>query len=812
MKQLTYFLILLLHTGTVYSQITQKGLVREFNSGKQPITGVGIQFIGAVSTESDVEGKFELRFNSIKKYGDPISFVEAKKAGYEVVNETNMHSLRLSSDNILQTDLILAKTGVIQTAKAEYAGASLKALTQGYEREKAILLKKVNAAQLKEEEYNEQIRLLSKEYEKQQARLDALAQTFARVNFDDVDEAYKEALELYKEGKLDEAIAILESQDLAKQTRDILLEIKRIATAKAQISEDERILSEKKNQHIEMLSSLADMYNLNFNPVKAEGIMDTLLLLDSTDINILQKAADFYLEQHKYSKAIVLYMQIIAHPNTQEWQIANAKGYLGDLYKATGDLNQALVNYEKHFSAYQDMYKSDSTSFNKNGLASSYSKLGEVYISLSNLQKAMECNEKFNFLIKELFNIFPDNSNYKNGLAISYQNLGNTHRLMGNTNRSLEFYEKYNILEKELVDTDPGNVKFRSNLAISYQYLGYTHASMGNLDKALEFYNKYNILNKELSVAFPYNVTFKNGLASSYYTLGHTYSSIGDLDKALKSNKQFNIIMNELFDAYPNNVNFKNGLAISYQNLGNTYTSTADYTKALVCYEKYNIIEKELVDTFPDNVEFKNNLAISFQHLGRTFASLGNLNNGLSNYEKYNILSKELFEAFPDNVIFKNGLASSHSTLGEIYTLLGNLEKALENYYIFNTLISELFDVSNFDIDYKNGLAMSFQNLGDTHASMGNKDTALKFYNKFNILRKELHEAYQDNVSFKEEFAISLEKLGLIYIEFDKEKATNYLIQARQHIEELIESEPDKIKYKNKLASISDILKNNNKH
>lgn len=500
MKKYIFIILSTFLFKTVHSQIIQKGLVREFNSGKQSIAGVSILFKGSLIAESDINGKFVVTINSGKNYGDSITFIEAKKSGYEVVNEDQIQYLQINSDNVLPKDIILAKVGVLQSAKAEYSIALHKVLTQNYIREKTTLVDKVNASQINVEEFNTQIKLLNEQFEKQNSRIDALAQAFARVNFDDVSEAHKESLSLCKVSKLDEAIAILESQDLFTKIREILIEIKRHDSVKVRAEYEEVKLTEQKNQYIDMLNTLVDMYTFDFKPLKAEDIMDTLLLLDSSDITILQKTANFYREQLLYDKAIDIYQSIMNHPKAEPWQVANVYSCMGRLFKIKGDQKQALAQFEKYQAANQELFQRDSSSFHKNNLAISYSKLGEMHTSRGSLSKALEFNEKYNLLEKELYHSNPDNIDYKLGLAFSFSKLGTTHNSLGNLVKALEFYEVYNTIQKELCDTFPTNVDFKHDLAVSYSNLGTTHTSLGNLNLALEFYEKVNTLKKNLVI------------------------------------------------------------------------------------------------------------------------------------------------------------------------------------------------------------------------------------------------------------------------------------------------------------------------
>ena len=50
--------------------------------------------------------------------------------------------------------------------------------------------------------------------------------------------------------------------------------------------------------------------------------------------------------------------------------------------------------------------------------------------------------EEFTRLMKELYIRETTNVNFKDGLAISYSKLGETHTKLGNLNKALNFFEK----------------------------------------------------------------------------------------------------------------------------------------------------------------------------------------------------------------------------------------------------------------------------------------------------------------------------------------------------------------------------------
>ena len=563
------YLFSLLLTSTVFlplhSQTTQKGQVRELNSNKRPIPGTQIIFADASSEISGSDGGFTLVFQN-KKPGDLIFKERIHKQGYELVNEKDFDIVKIGNTDQLGVDIILALAGTVDAAKKEYYDVSDAALLASFNREKSSLRQQLEQARISQGVYANQLQNLQEQYNNQQKELDRLAEKFARVNFDDVSNLYREALDLYKAGKIDEAIHKLESAKLGERTQQIINEQKRIQAAEEEISRQKAELEEEKKEQIEQIQLLAELYALNLRIDEAVDQFDQLLRLDSTDLNILQQAGDFFQEHHRYDRALQVFAQITQHPEVPDWQKANAKGHLGELYALKGRLPISL----NHTITLRDIYRKLSledpvSSFFKGNLAISYSKLGETYTSLGQLDSALTYFQERSRLGLQLYQDYPQNVNFKNGLAISYEKLGSTYTSLGQLDSALTYFIDETGLFVELYQDYPQNVNFKNGLAISYEKLGSTYTSLGQLDSALTYFIDETGLFVELYQDYPQNVNFKNGLAISYEKLGSTYTSLGQLDSALTYFIDETGLFVELYQDYPQNVNFKNGLAISYE-------------------------------------------------------------------------------------------------------------------------------------------------------------------------------------------------------------------------------------------------------
>jgi tetratricopeptide (TPR) repeat protein len=368
-KFLIFFFVII--TIQINAQI-QKGVIREMNSNKTPLSNVYIKFTDAIPTTTDDSGAFRLVF-SRKKVGDLIFCEEIKKQGYEIVNKRELETLKISQTRALSFDIILAKIGVIAAAKREYYDVSDKALRASYNRVKNALREQVTQSQISQMDYIEQMKQLQERYDRQRASLDELAEKFARVNFDDVSDLYREALQLFKDGQIEEAIKKLEDADLIARTNRRLAERERLRKAGLLIMEQ-----------------------------KAEN--DSGL---RTDINYVLFQIDLYDAQPKTEK--------------QDNSILYFYDKLGQGYQML-DMADSAVYYFKLYNGYEkERFRNAPTNdFFKNNYALSYYKLGQAYQAAANEEAAIKHYQAFNQLEKELCRTYTKNEAYLNHLMLSY--------------------------------------------------------------------------------------------------------------------------------------------------------------------------------------------------------------------------------------------------------------------------------------------------------------------------------------------------------------------------------------------------------
>ena len=323
MKTILSCCLIVLHCSFLLSQV-QNGIVRELNSNRRPISGVEIFFESAVPTISDDDGKFRLAFSG-KQPGDIIFLDKVFKLGFEVVNKTELQSLQISNTRNLSVDIIMAKEGVVDAAKKEYYEVSDIALLRSFNKKKKELQQKIQQEEITQQEYIDKIALLQEQYDNQKKSLDALAEKFARVNFDDVSDVYREALELFKAGLVEEAIAKLEEADFLNRSALHIKERDRITEARKQLQREKEENEKGTQEDIKAMLQLAKEYTREGKTDEAEKYYEQLLQLDSTSLSVLYDSTVFFISKTKQTgRTLDLLNQIKNHPEASEKEVLDA--------------------------------------------------------------------------------------------------------------------------------------------------------------------------------------------------------------------------------------------------------------------------------------------------------------------------------------------------------------------------------------------------------------------------------------------------------------------------------------------------------
>lgn len=708
MKNFYFSLLLSLAASTLYAQtnLIQNGIVREFNSGKKTVADVQIIYSNAPPAFSDASGKFQLNFTD-KKASDLAFRADIAKKDYELVNEKELEHLKLSSNNgQLNTDVLVAKIGAISQSQKDYAAFIESILKTNFDIEKDVLKKALQSRQILKEAYYDQYGDLQKQYSAQKRGIYQLSEKFAKINLDDAQLFYKEMVELFKDGQMQNALKRMENAGLIDALSNYFKEKKKIkdgADSIKFIAKNGHLLSD----NLALLNMQSDFYALSFNKPKSEAIYEQIFVFDSTDLDILRGCAEFYKTNNAYEKAVTMYAKILAHPKIDIDLKRQAFLDGGDVLMAIGQSEDALNAYNSAKNIVSPWVNKENMNapFIKHELGVIYSKAGTACLTLANTDKALVFFRSFNRLQQEILTFYPNNLTFKKGLANSFERLGKLHVNTGDLAKSIEFFETNKQLRKAIYEADLANLEAKENLAAAFEKLGNVQMSLNFADKALLNFEQYFALKNDIFAEDRLNIEAKNNLALAFSKIGSTYSVLNKFDKALVAYIDYNRLLRELLTENMSNPDVKSSLAVSFTRLAETHLSLNNSSKALMYYEERLKLNKELAESYPSNVAYKNNLSVIYSKIGNIYNTTGDVDLALAYYMKDTDVSKELYANAPNNVHFKNSLAISYSKLGTFYKeKKSDIKQAHVYFEKSKLLLSELSTNAPNSADYKNNL------------------------------------------------------------------------------------------------------------
>jgi serine phosphatase RsbU (regulator of sigma subunit) len=220
---------------------------------------------------------------------------------------------------------------------------------------------------------------------------------------------------------------------------------------------------------------------------------------------------------------------------------ASALVNTGVIYSSSGDVEKALIYYNKSLRLHDEINYQKDKAATLNNIGYIYKMNGNIPLSLATYHKSLRFYEEMEDSL---------------GMAFSYNNIGNIHNQQGDNKLALLFHDK--SLELRTIKNN------LQGMAMSYNNIGNVRQDLGELDKALGYFKK--------SLTIYESSGDKSGEAASHINLGGIYHNLKQFELALDHFDKSLLLREELGE--------KRGITISCTSLGDVYLSMGQFSKA----------------------------------------------------------------------------------------------------------------------------------------------------------------------------------------------------------------------------------------
>ena len=288
-------------------------------------------------------------------------------------------------------------------------------------------------------------------------------------------------------------------------------------------------------QHHYSMGNFSESYGY----ARSISIMSNAITEVSEKEKIISKQIKRYMDVGKFEDALKELTDLLTIHNESGNRegMASDYGNMGNVYQTQGDLKKALEHHEKSLEIHEDIG-------NKQGMAVQLGNMGIVYQIHGDLKKALEHYEKSLEIHEDIGN--------KQGIASDYGNMGIVYQIQGDLKKALEHHEK--SLE---IHEDIGN---KQGIASDYGNMGIVYKIQGDLKKALEHYGKALEIIKEIGDKLNYNIINNNKInlllisAKTHNTKQNTGLAVEDIEaiatslKETKNDDTMKIIVSSVFE------------------------------------------------------------------------------------------------------------------------------------------------------------------------------------------------------------------------------------------------------------------------
>lgn len=677
---------------------TQSGYVKTLGRPNQkgmPLSGVSVRVRGEHNPVlSNGDGTFSMMMKG-KKNGDAYTLQEVKKSAYEL-NETGIIGRQYAYSDKVPLTIVMVSSAQLQADKQRIENNAYKVAERNYHARLSALEKQKAQNAITEEQYRKELLDLQDKFEKYQQLIDGLAEHYAHVDYDELNDKEREINICIENGELERADSLIKTLfdpiDVLKRNKEALAQLnQQISEASSIIdkaNKDMAAVLKQQEKDAEYLYQLYTIALARFDNEKAMKYIEIRTELDTTNVEWQMDAGDimaFYFS--KFNKARMYYERGTRHSLKQNGNNGpvTSRCYLSfaHYYHIMGDDRKALEYYKLAENALKGI-EAD----NPDVYAAKLLIYGQICSTLQAQASVVE-------LYKNALNLILDKYGKESSDAATYWgHLGGAYFAVADYDNSYDAYK-----ECLRIRTSNGAVR-TDDLFRAYNHMGLIYKAKGDYVEAESACKKalqgmircYGPIHKEI--------------ASCYMTLSdisfaqlHYKEALGYIDKAIQVTRA--LFGDEHID-----------MANMYDRASSIYLREVNIRKAQEYADKSLEIRKKILD------EKSPILAISYQQMASIAFSA-------QEYGKARTLLKKVWDIFQETGYENRAdIARLCNDLGTVCTSLRSYKEAQEYFNQAIRIKKELFGECHQE------LSITYSNMAEIYAMQGNYDKAIYYYNK----------------------------------------------------------------------------------
>lgn len=298
---------------------TQQGYVKTLgrpDKKGEALSGVSVRVKGGHNAVlSKTDGTFSVLMSG-KKNGDAYSLQQVQKSGYEL-NEQGVIGRQYAFSDRIPLTIVMVSTAQLQADKLRIENNAYQMAERNYKARLAQLEEQKDDKAITIEEYRQRLLDLQDKFEKYQSLIDDLADHYAHVDYDNLDEKEREINLCIENGDLERADSLIHTlfdpTDVLKRNKEAIDKIEQQESQAreilAQANADMTAVLKQQEKDAEYLYQLYTIALAKFDNERARFYIETRAELDSTNSAWQCKAGEFNLLYASNLESAVTYLE-----------------------------------------------------------------------------------------------------------------------------------------------------------------------------------------------------------------------------------------------------------------------------------------------------------------------------------------------------------------------------------------------------------------------------------------------------------------------------------------------------------------------
>jgi tetratricopeptide (TPR) repeat protein len=623
--------------------IDQLGIAYRYN-GKKQRTAIGGVYVkvatspnGVVSNEPN--GQFVLKLKGLGM-GDPMGLATVTKKGMMVFNKEEVDRWSVQKKPLV---LIVCDANEFQKQKDRLITIGRNQAEKRYKQKLAKLEAQNAKKQLSLDLYNAKLDSIEKEKSNALAHMDEYADLFARIDESEIDTIAQKAVDLFKQGYIDEAITLFKKNDpIAKIKKSV--RIRKQAEEMRQLADSADALAQQDiDENMKNAKAYIAALKLKNDWEEAGRVLKELADALGT-YEAIGEYAEFAHQQNQYAEAETYYklckdkIAILEknNPEVYESRLAAICNNLGLIYSDTQRFDESEKMYKAAMEKFKQLADANPLAY-ESGLAASYNNLANLY---SITQRFTESDKMYKTAL-EIYKPLADSNPqaYEPNLAKSYNNLACLYYTTKHFTESEKMHKAALEIYKPLADSNPQ--AYEPVLAHSFNNLAALYDDTQRFAESEQMHKAALEIRKRLADANPQ--AYEPDLADSYINLADLYNDTQRFTESEKMNKTALEIHKRLADTNPQA--YEPTLASCYNNLAILYSNTQRYAESEQMFKAVLEIRKQLAESNPQAYEPA--LAKSYNNLANLYYKTQRYAESEQMYKAAITIYERLYEGAP---------------------------------------------------------------------------------------------------------------------------------------------------------------------